>query len=62
MYLSAIGFGQSGYNGAIMEEISNAGIGNAYFINDYNQARKRFSKQLSSMAADVKVQAEFNPL
>ncbi|MCJ8314130.1 MAG: von Willebrand factor type A domain-containing protein [Saccharospirillaceae bacterium] len=65
VYLSAIGFGHSGYNDSIMEEISNAGEGNAYFINDYNQARKVFSKQLPSMAlsvaADVKVQIEFNP-
>ncbi|BCE03503.1 vWA domain-containing protein [Marinicellulosiphila megalodicopiae] len=65
IYLSAIGFGHSGYNDAIMEEISNAGEGNAYFVNDYNQARRIFSEQLPSMtlsvASDVKVQVEFNP-
>jgi len=65
IYLSAIGFGHTGYNDAIMEEISNAGEGNAYFINNYNQARKVFANDLPSMAlsvaADVKVQVEFNP-
>ena len=62
--LSTIGFGRGNYNDAIMEKLADNGNGNYFYINDLNEAKKVFSKELTSnleiIAKDVKIQVEFN--
>lgn len=65
VFLSVLGFGTGNYNDALMEELSNHGNGQAYYIDSYQEARKLFSQQLvatlQTVAKDVKIQVEFNP-
>lgn len=65
VFLSVLGFGTGNYNDALMEELSNHGNGQAYYIDSYQEARKLFSQQLTAtlqtVAKDVKIQIEFNP-
>ncbi len=65
VFLSVLGFGTGNYNDYLMEELSNHGNGNAYYIDSYQEARKIFSEQLAAtlqtVAKDVKIQVEFNP-
>jgi Ca-activated chloride channel family protein len=53
------------YNDALMQEIAQNGNGNAYYIDNLNEARKVLVEDLSStlmtIAKDVKIQVEFNP-
>lgn len=63
--LTILGFGQGNYNDHLTEKLSNIGNGNAYYIDNFSQARKVFSQQLTgtlqTIAKDVKIQVEFNP-
>ena len=63
--LTILGFGQGNYNDHLTEKLSNMGNGNAYYIDNFAQARKVFSQQLTgtlqTIAKDVKIQVEFNP-
>ena len=63
--LTILGFGQGNYNDHLTERLSNMGNGNAYYIDNFTQARKVFSQQLTgtlqTIAKDVKIQVEFNP-
>jgi len=65
IYLTIAGFGIGNYKDGRMEQISNAGNGNYYYIDNINEAKKVFINQLQStlytIANDVKFQIEFNP-
>jgi Ca-activated chloride channel family protein len=63
--LSILGFGQGNYNDHLMEALSNAGNGNAAYIDSLQEASKVLVNQMRSnfvtVAYDTKVQLEFNP-
>lgn len=65
IYLTIIGFGMGNYKDDRMEQISNAGNGNYFYIDTENEAEKVFVKDLRAnmftIAKDVKIQVEFNP-
>ncbi len=64
-FLSILGFGMGNYKDGRMEDISNAGNGNYFYIDSYDEAKKVFQKELLAnlftIAKDVKIQVEFNP-
>lgn len=63
--LSVLGFGQGNYNDHLMEELSNAGNGNAAYIDSLQEAHKVLVHQANAtfktVAFDAKIQVEFNP-
>ncbi|MFT6986626.1 MAG: Ca-activated chloride channel family protein [Psychromonas sp.] len=63
--LTILGFGRGNYNDALMQELAQNGNGNAFYIDNLNEARKVLVEELSStlvtIAKDVKIQIEFNP-
>lgn len=63
--LSVLGYGDGNYNDNLMEVLSNAGNGNAAYIDSLQEARKVLSEQQSAtfhtLAWDSKIQVEFNP-
>jgi Ca-activated chloride channel family protein len=65
IFLSILGFGRGNYKDARMEKLSNAGNGNAAYIDTILEARKVLVKELGgtlmTIAKDVKLQVEFNP-
>lgn len=65
IYLTICGFGMGNYKDGRMEEISNAGNGNYFYIDSEKEADKVFVKDLRAnmftIAKDVKIQIEFNP-
>jgi Ca-activated chloride channel homolog len=65
IYLTICGFGMGNYKDGRMEEISNAGNGNYFYIDSEKEAEKVFVKDLRAnmftIAKDVKIQIEFNP-
>ena len=65
IYLTICGFGMGNYKDGRMEQISNAGNGNYFYIDGIREAEKVFSREmranLFTIARDVKVQVEFNP-
>ena len=64
-YLTVLGFGQGNLNDRMMEEISNQGNGNYYYIDSAKESTKVLCEKISStlvtIAKDVKIQVEFNP-
>jgi Ca-activated chloride channel family protein len=66
IFLSLLGFGAGNLKDATMEELSNRGNGTYAYIDTINEARKVLSDQLQgtliTIAKDVKIQVEFNPL
>ncbi|MGP1281876.1 MAG: vWA domain-containing protein [Parasphingopyxis sp.] len=64
--LTTLGFGTGNYNEAMMEQIANHGNGNYAYIDSAMEAHRALVQELSStlftIAADVKIQIEFNPL
>ena len=64
--LSTLGFGTGNYNDELMEQMADAGDGNYSYIDTVDEAKKVLVRQLSStlatVARDVKIQIEFNPL
>ena len=64
-YLTVLGFGQGNLNDRMMEEISNKGNGNYYFIDSAKESTKVLCEKISStlvtIAKDVKIQVDFNP-
>jgi len=66
IYLTICGFGMGNYKDGRMEQISNAGNGNYFYIDSIKEAEKVFVKQMRAnmftIAKDVKIQIEFNPL
>lgn len=65
VYLTITGFGMGNYKDGRMEQISNAGNGNYFYIDNIKEAKKVFVKEmranLFTIAKDVKIQVEFNP-
>ncbi|MCP4151025.1 MAG: DUF3520 domain-containing protein [bacterium] len=65
VYLTICGFGMGNYKDGRMEQISNAGNGNYFYIDTAHEARKVFVKEMRAnmfaIAKDVKIQVEFNP-
>ncbi len=65
IYLTICGFGMGNYKDGRMEEISKAGNGNYFYIDNRNEAEKVFVKEMRAnmftIAKDVKIQLEFNP-
>ncbi len=63
--LSTLGFGTGNYNDYMMEQVADVGNGNSAYIDSVDEARKVLLEEMSStfntVAADVKVQVEFNP-
>jgi Ca-activated chloride channel family protein len=66
IYLTILGFGMGNYKDGRMEQISNAGNGNYFYIDNIKEAEKVFVKQMRAnmftIAKDVKIQIEFNPV
>lgn len=66
VFLSILGFGMGNYKDAKMEQLSNAGNGNYAYIDNILEANKIFGKEiwgtLFTIAKDVKIQIEFNPI
>ena len=65
IYLTICGFGMGNYKDGRMEQISNAGNGNYFYIDNIQEAKKVFVTEmratLFTIAKDVKIQIEFNP-
>jgi|GEM_PF-283447 len=66
VFLSVLGYGNGNLNDSMLEQISNKGNGNYAFIDTESEARKVLVEQMSgtlvTIAKDVKIQVEFNPL
>jgi Ca-activated chloride channel family protein len=66
IYLTICGFGMGNYKDGRMEQISNAGNGNYFYIDNIQEAEKVFVADmratLFTIAKDVKIQIEFNPV
>ncbi len=65
IFLTICGFGMGNYKDNRMEQISNAGNGNYFYIDNIREAEKIFVRELRAnmftIAKDVKIQVEFNP-
>ncbi|WP_338761674.1 VWA domain-containing protein [Bernardetia sp. ABR2-2B] len=65
IFLTVCGFGMGNYMDYQMEELSNAGNGNYFYIDNIQEAKKVFVREmratLFTIAKDVKIQIEFNP-
>jgi len=65
IYLTICGFGMGNYKDGRLEQISRAGNGNYFYIDQEKEAQKVFVKELRAnmftIAKDVKIQVEFNP-
>ena len=65
IFLTITGFGMGNYKDGRMEQISNAGNGNYFYIDNIKEAQKVFVTEmratLFTIAKDVKIQVEFNP-
>ncbi|MBX2844241.1 MAG: VWA domain-containing protein [Flammeovirgaceae bacterium] len=65
VYLTICSYGMGNLKDGRMEQISNAGNGNYFYIDDQKEAAKVFSKDFAAnmytIAKDVKIQIEFNP-
>lgn len=65
IFLTICGLGMGNYKDGRMEQISNAGNGNYFYIDNIKEAKKVFSTDMRAnmftIAKDVKIQVEFNP-
>ncbi|MBK1826628.1 vWA domain-containing protein [Haloferula rosea] len=65
VYLTVLGFGTGNLNDALMEQISNDGNGNYFYLDGRGEAKRVLMNKLSgtlvTIAKDVKIQVEFNP-
>ncbi|HEY4242674.1 MAG TPA: von Willebrand factor type A domain-containing protein [Kofleriaceae bacterium] len=63
--LSTVGFGMGNYKDASMEQLADKGNGNAFYVDSPAAAHKIFVEQLGAnlevVAADTKLQVEFDP-
>lgn len=66
VFLSVLGFGTGNYQDAKMEQIADHGNGNYAYIDNLHEAKKVLVRDLTgtlfTIAKDVKLQLEFNPL
>lgn len=64
--LTTLGFGAGNYNSHLMEQLAHVGNGNYAYIDTAKEAHKVLVQQmagtLATIAKDVKIQVEFNPL
>ena len=65
IYLTILGFGMGNYQDDKMEQLSNAGNGNYFYVDSEKEAEKIFTYDLMgtmfAIAKDVKLQVVFNP-
>ena len=63
--LTTVGFGMGNYNDVLMEQLADQGDGSYAYVDTLDEARRIFVENLTGMlqtvAADAKVQVEFNP-
>ena len=63
--LTMLGFGTGNYNDSLMEQLADIGNGNFAYIDSVDEGRKVLVEEmratLNTVAADVKLQLEFNP-
>lgn len=66
VFLTVLGFGMGNLKDATMERLADHGNGNYGYIDNIAEARKLFVEQLAgtliTIAKDVKIQVEFNPM
>ncbi|MGA2142523.1 MAG: VWA domain-containing protein [Brevinematales bacterium] len=66
IYLTILGFGMGNYKDSKMEKLADNGNGNYAYIDTLAEAEKVLVKEMSgtllTLAKDVKIQIEFNPL
>jgi Ca-activated chloride channel family protein len=66
VFLSVLGYGMGNYKDNKMQQLADKGNGNHSYIDNINEARKvlvtEFGSTLFTIAKDVKIQIEFNPL
>ncbi len=66
VFLTVLGYGSGNYSDANMESIANYGNGNYYYIDCLDEAQRVLVEKLKqttvTVAKDVKLQVEFNPL
>jgi Ca-activated chloride channel family protein len=66
IFLSILGVGQGNYQDSLMQALAQNGNGTASYVDTLNEARKvlvdEASSTLFTIAKDVKIQVEFNPL
>lgn len=66
VFLSVLGFGMGNLKDATMEMLADKGNGHYAYIDSFTEARKVLGEQLEgtlvTVAKDVKIQIEFNPL
>ena len=66
VYLTVLGFGMGNYKDAMLRVLSNHGNGNYAYIDELTEAREvfesGFTSTLYTVANDVKIQVEFNPV
>lgn len=65
VFLTVLGFGMGNLKDDMLEKLADNGNGSYAYIDDFAEARKVFSDQISgtlvTIAKDVKIQVEFNP-
>ncbi len=66
VFLTVLGFGMGNYKDSTLEKLADRGNGNYAYIDTINEARKVLVDEINStlvtIAKDVKIQIEFNPL
>jgi Ca-activated chloride channel homolog len=66
IFLSILGVGQDNYNDTLMQTLAQNGNGTAAYVDTLNEARKVLVEEASStlftIAKDVKIQVEWNPV
>ncbi|MEE8350414.1 MAG: VWA domain-containing protein, partial [Acidobacteriota bacterium] len=66
VFLSVLGFGMGNYQDSTLEKLADQGNGNYAYIDTLQEARKVLVEEIHStlmtLAKDVKIQIEFNPL
>ncbi len=66
IYLTVLGFGMGNYKDSKMEKLADNGNGNYAYIDTLSEAEKVLVREMSgtllTLAKDVKIQIEFNPL
>ena len=66
VFLSVLGFGMGNYQDSTLEKLADQGNGNYAYIDTMQEARKVLVEEIHStlltLAQDVKIQIEFNPL
>lgn len=66
VFLSVLGYGMGNYKDNKMQQLADKGNGNHSYIDNINEAKKvlvsEFGSTLFTIAKDVKIQIEFNPM